>query len=58
MRTVVSDTSCMIDLRKANAPLQVLYDALRVFHDDDLVFLPADELLRRIGRLAQLRQKA
>ena len=35
-------------------PLQVLYDALRLFQDDDLVFLPADELLRRIRRLAQL----
>ena len=35
-------------------PLQVLYDALRLFRDDDLVFLPADEVLRRIRRLAQL----
>ena len=35
-------------------PLQVLYDALRLFQDDDLVFLPADEVLRRIKRLAQL----
>ena len=35
-------------------PLQVLYDVLRLFRDDDLVFLPADELLRRIRRLAQL----
>ena len=42
----------------AIAPLQVLYDALRIFQDDDLVFLPADELLRRIRRLAQLLQKA
>ncbi len=42
----------------AIAPLQVLYEALRVFKDDDLVFLPANELLRRIGRLAQLLQRA
>ncbi len=42
----------------AIAPLQVLYDALRVFQDDDLVFLPAHELLRRIRRLAQLLQRA
>lgn len=35
-------------------PLQVLYDALRLFREDDLVFLPADEVLRRIRRLAQL----
>ena len=34
--------------------LQVLYDALRLFQDDDLVFLPADEVLRRIRHLAQL----
>ena len=35
-------------------PLRVLYDALRLFQDDVLVFLPADEVLRRIRRLAQL----
>ena len=35
-------------------PPQALYDALRLLQEDDLVFLPADELLRRIRRLAQL----
>lgn len=31
-----------------------LHAALRLFHDDDLVFLPEAELLRRIRRLARL----
>ena len=35
-------------------PLRVLYNALRLFQDDDLVFLPAGEVLRRIRRLAHL----
>ena len=35
-------------------PPRVLHDALRLFREDDLVFLPADELSRRIRRLAQL----
>lgn len=35
-------------------PLRRLHDALRIFHEDDLVFLPADEVLRRIRRLARL----
>lgn len=34
-------------------PQRVLYDALRLFHDDDLVFLPAEELSRRMRRLAR-----
>ena len=35
-------------------PPRVLYDALRLFRDDDLVFLPAGELARRMRRLAPL----
>ena len=35
-------------------PLARLHAALRLVHEDDLVFLPEDELLRRIRRLAQL----
>lgn len=35
-------------------PPRVLHDALRLFREDDLVFLPADELSRRLRRLAQL----
>ena len=35
-------------------PPQALHDALRVLQEDDFVFLPADELLRLIRRLAQL----
>ena len=31
-----------------------LYDALRLLHDDPLVFLPDDEVLRRIKHLARL----
>jgi predicted nucleic acid-binding protein len=31
-----------------------LYDALKLFQEDVLVFLPADELLHRIRRLAKL----
>jgi hypothetical protein len=30
-----------------------LHDALRLLHEDDLVFLPEDELLRRVRRLAR-----
>ena len=35
-------------------PLRRLLDALRLFHDDDLVLLPADEVARRIRRLRRL----
>lgn len=35
-------------------PPQILYEALRLFQEDDLVFLPADEVSRRIRRLARL----
>lgn len=31
-----------------------LHAALRLFHEDDLVFLPADEITRRLRRLARL----
>lgn len=31
-----------------------LYDALQLFHDDAMVFLPTREIARRIRRLAQL----
>ena len=35
-------------------PLRRLHDALRLFHADDLVFLPKAEIMRRIRRLEQL----
>jgi hypothetical protein len=35
--------------------LQALYDALRLFDDDKLVFLPKDEVRRRLRRLARKR---
>ncbi len=35
-------------------PIQTLYNALRLFHDDAFVFLPAEEVLRRVRRLARL----
>ncbi len=35
-------------------PLPLLHEALQLFHDDGLVFLPREEILRRIRRLAQL----
>ncbi len=35
-------------------PLAAIHDALRLFRDDELVFLPPEELLRRIRRLARL----
>lgn len=35
-------------------PLSRLHEALRLLQDDDLVFLPEDELARRIRRLARL----
>ena len=35
-------------------PLRRLHDTLQLFHDDDLVFLPADEVVRRIRRLRRL----
>ena len=35
-------------------PLRKLYDALRLFHDDPRVFLPADEILRRIKGMEEL----
>ena len=31
-----------------------LTDALQIFHDDNLVFLPADEVVRRLRRLRRL----
>ncbi len=33
---------------------RILYDALRLFPDDDLVFLPPDEIVRRLRRLGRL----
>lgn len=38
----------------ATVPLRTLHDALQLFHDDPLVFLPLEELLRRLRRLAKL----
>src|SRR5579871_202449 len=38
----------------AVVPRRKLYDALRLLQEDDLVFLPKNELLSRIRRLAQL----
>jgi hypothetical protein len=38
----------------ATVPLRTLHDAIQLFHDDPLVFLPLDELLRRLRRLAKL----
>ena len=35
-------------------PLATLHDALRLFHEDEMVFLPESEVLRRIRRLARL----
>ena len=35
-------------------PLAAIHEALRLFRDDELVFLPPEELLRRIRRLARL----
>ena len=35
-------------------PARLLHDVLRLFYEDDLVFLPEDELLRRIRRLAKV----
>ena len=37
--------------RHGIVPLRRLYDALRVFHDDDMIFLPKDEVARRIGQI-------
>ncbi len=37
-------------------PLPQLYEALQLFHDDDLVFLPRNETLKRLRRLAKLLQ--
>ena len=37
------------------APPRRLYEALRLFRDDDLVFLPDDEVRKRMRRLARLR---
>ncbi|MEW8012191.1 MAG: hypothetical protein AB2818_14220 [Candidatus Thiodiazotropha sp.] len=34
-------------------PLPQLHDALQLFHDDDLVFLPKNEIMRRLRRLAK-----
>lgn len=34
---------------------RTLHEILQLFYDDDLVFLPEKELLRRIRRLAKLR---
>ncbi len=33
---------------------RILYDALRLFQDDDLVFLPPGEIVRRLRRLGRL----
>ena len=35
-------------------PLDRIHRALRHFHEDDLVFLPPDEVMRRIRRIARL----
>ena len=35
-------------------PPQILYDALRLFQDDDLVFLPQEEIVRRLRRIGRL----
>ena len=35
-------------------PLPRLYDALQLFQDDDLVFLPRNEIMRRLRRLAKI----
>ena len=35
-------------------PLTVIHDALGMFLEDDLVFLPAAEVQRRIRRIASL----
>lgn len=35
-------------------PRRAIYDALRLYQDDDMVFLPADEIKRRLRRLSQL----
>ena len=40
--------------RNETVPLQALHGALELFLDDTLVFLPADELLKRLRRLAKL----
>ena len=34
-------------------PVQVLHNALQLFLEDELVFLPADETRRRIRRLSR-----
>ena len=36
-------------------PPRRLYEALRLFRDDDLIFLPDDEVRKRMRRLARLR---
>ena len=38
----------------AIVPLRRLHDALCLFHNDDLVFLPTGEVRRRLNRLANL----
>ena len=40
--------------RHETVPLQKLHDALALLRDDDLVFLPTDELMKRLRRLARL----
>ena len=35
-------------------PAERLHHALQIFHDDDLVFLPKDEIARRLKRLKKL----
>ncbi|MGF1623956.1 MAG: PIN domain-containing protein [Alphaproteobacteria bacterium] len=37
-----------------SVPLRRLYEVLQLFRDDDLIFLPADEVQRRLRRIAQL----
>jgi hypothetical protein len=45
----------VIDELEAHGTLEArrLHDALQLWHQDDFVFLPEDELLRRIRRLAR-----
>ncbi len=35
-------------------PLPRLYDALQLFHDDEFVILPRNEIMRRLQRLARI----
>ena len=42
-----------LEAHKVESPA-VLHTALRLLRDDDLVFLPADEIVRRMKRLARM----